>query len=168
MKINIQAEPLIISIHLWFLWSYTICWAPGLSLLRRVYRMLDSVRCCQFYPFYSSLPKHRAANNSRVNSEHIPRPAPSSAHFLLTRACGECVSVLSQDHNPCPITCLLSPLSSEPSIRMLTPPPAPPPHPSMTPHDKLAGALHTKLDSLKIPPTCKTSYINIRDKTEKC
>ena len=42
------------------------------------------------------------------------------------------VSQLSQDHNPCPITCLLSPLSSEPSIRMLTPPPAPPPHPSMT------------------------------------
>ena len=36
------------------------------------------------------------------------------------------------------------------------------------PHDKLAGALQTKLDSLKIPPTCKTSYINIRDKTEKC
>lgn len=35
-------------------------------------------------------------------------------------------------------------------------------------HDKLAGALQTKLDSLKIPPTCKTSYINIRDKTEKC
>lgn len=62
------------------------------SLLRHVYRMLDSVRCCQFYPFYSSLPKHRAANNSRVSSEHIPSPAPYPAHFLLTRACGECVS----------------------------------------------------------------------------
>ena len=61
------------------------------SLLRRVYRMLDSVRCCQFYPFYSSLPKHRAANNSRMNSEHIPSPTPS-VDFLLTRACGECVS----------------------------------------------------------------------------
>ena len=62
------------------------------SLLRQVHRMLDSVRCCQFYPFYSSLPKHRAANNSRMNSEHIPSPTPSYADFLLTRACGECVS----------------------------------------------------------------------------
>ena len=58
-----------------------------------------------------------------------------------------------------PILCLLLPLSSDPSIRILTPPP----RPSLTPHDKLAVAHQTKLDSFKIPPTCKTSYINITE-----
>ena len=36
------------------------------------------------------------------------------------------------------------------------------------PHDKLAVAHQTTLDSLKIPPPCEPSYINIKDKTEKC
>ena len=98
--------------------------------------MLDLVRCCKFDPFYSSLPKQ---------TEHIPCPAPSK----LTSPDPVCV----------PLMCLLLPLSSDPSIRILTPPS----RPSLTPHDKLAVALQTKLDSFKIPPTCKTSYINITE-----
>ena len=93
-------------------------------------RMLDSVRCCQIYPFYSSLPKHQApANNSWLSTFLAPPPTK------LTSSWPRHVVNVSRNHNPCPgppsrvcsSHCHQIPASG------LWPLPPPPPHPSMTP-----------------------------------
>ena len=124
MKINIQAAAhyLLIPLKLLFAELNTPQW----SLLLRGCRMLDSVRCCQFYPFYSSLPKHQAPANNSWLSTFLAPPLTK-----LTSSWPRHVVNVSRNYNPCPvhplITCLLFPLSSNPSIRIVTPPLPPSP-----------------------------------------